>query len=195
MFGEMKYNIMDSTKNNKPYLFEEVILKKDTLIPYGILEEESNIRVHIANRKIFVFKTFDGKKLVEEFIAQKIKLTKAFQLNVDEATAYGYPVKPELIKNIKELHFDSWEEWDYFNKKWSTTEKGKWAVRCVIKLIELGLFPLWLDVKQNENIELDIKGTDIFIGSQHIQVKCDYRFSDTGNLFLQTHESNPLKLY
>jgi len=164
------------------------------LIKYGIFEEKSDIRAHVTYQKVFVFKT---KELINLLLLKGNELPEAiaYQPNYDEPTAKGKLVKPKMIKDIRELNFMTWNEWN-FNEKWTTTEKGKWAIRCVIELIKIGRFPFWLETKQTDNVKIDIQGTDILVVmDQKIQVKCDYPAFKTGNLYIQTHELNPHKLH
>lgn len=75
------------------------------------------------------------------------------------------------------------------------------AVVCVRAAIVANKFPLWVCGKVNGDKELDIRGTDIIVSARrHIQVKYNapaylQEEGGTGNLFVQTHECNPLKIY
>lgn len=176
--------------------FKEGIPKIDyDLIKYGIFEEKSDIRAHVTYQKVFVFKTKELINLLRLKGDEFIKVP-AYQANYNKPTAFGYLVKPIMINDIRELHFKTWNEWNNFDEKWITTKKGKWAIRCIIELIKIGRFPFWLEAKQTDNVKIDIQGTDILIVmDQKIQVKCDYPAFKTGNLYIQTHEINPHKLY
>jgi hypothetical protein len=165
------------------------------LFKYGIFEEKSDIRAHVTHEKVYVFKT----KILKELLLLKgneLPDAKAYQSDYDEPTGYGKLIKPEMIYDMRILQFTSWNEWINYKKEWSTTLKGKWAVKCVVELIRIGRFPFWLEVTQNEDVKIDIQGTDILVVmNQRIQVKCDYPIFKTGNLFIQTHEKNPFKMY
>lgn len=165
------------------------------LTKYGIFEEKSNIRAHVTHQKVYVFKTIEVIKYLNNK-SDELNLVPAYQPNYDEPTAYGYLIKPDVINDIRQLRFVSWSGWKEFDDKWSTTEKGNWAVKCITELIIKGRFPFWIEAKRNNNITIDIEGTDILIVmDQRIQVKCDYPAYRTGNLFIQTYEKNPFKLY
>jgi len=163
------------------------------LYQYGIFEEKSDIRAHVSDHIIYVFKTHEILRLIKE---NKFERKFAYQPGYSEPTALGFIIKPCHIKDIRELKFNSWDSWDLFNSEWTTTAKGRWAIDCVIELIRIGRFPFWLETKQTDDVKIDIQGTDILIAmNQKIQVKCDYPAVRTGNLYIQTHEKNPFKLH
>lgn len=169
------------------------IIMETKLFEYGIHEEKSDIRAHVTNREVIIFKTSECRIALSKGGYRKAL---AYQPNCKHPTAYGVLVPPDQINDVRKLKFISWSRWDEFDDRWDTTTKGKWAVDCVIELIRLGRFPFWLDVEQTKNIKIDIEGTDILLAmNQRIQVKCDYPCAKTGNLYIQTHECNPLKLY
>ena len=204
MFGVMKFKIMETyTQGILEFkvpiinLFEEADESDFDygLVEYGIFQEKSDIRAHVTNKYIFVFKTIECLKYISEN-KNKLKTAYANQPNCEDPTGYGYLIKPDMINNIRKLQFNTWNRWHEFNNKWSTSKKGTFAVDCVIELIRLGRFPFWLEVKQNDNIKIDIQGTDILVVmNQRIQVKCDYPIIESGNLFIQIKEKNPLKLH
>lgn len=178
--------------SNKTYSNEE-LLNRFGLYPYGIFKENSDIRAHVTNGLIYVFKT---SYIIENINSNTWPQTFAYQKNCSLPTAYGYLIKPETILDFRKLVFSSWDKWSVYNNDWNTTEKGKWAVNCITDLLKIGRFPLWLDAKQTEDKKIDIDGTDILLYMNlRIQVKCDYPARDTGNVFIQTHERNPLKLF
>ncbi len=163
------------------------------LYQYGIEEEESDIRAHVTDRHILVFKTDVVYDLIN---SGKYKQRPAYQQNYDKPTALGYLIPYKDIPDIRMLKFYSWNEWSLFDKSWTTAEKGKWAIRCVVELLRIGHFPIWIEAEQTTDTNIDIRGTDILIYMNHkIQVKCDYPAISTGNLYIQTHESNPFKLH
>ena len=162
------------------------------LYEYGIFDEVSDIRAHVASNKIiYVFKTKNCVSLLKE---QSFKQVHAYQPGYDYPTAKGYLVKPNLIEDMRQLKYISWNGWEHFSEDWDTTMKGKFAVRCVLDLLKDGRFPLWIEAKQTNDIKIDISGTDILlVMDKKIQVKCDWPAGKTGNLYIQTHEINPLK--
>ena len=91
--------------------------------------------------------------------------------------------------------------WHRYTSEMTLAERGAAAV-CVVKAaIRSNRFPLWVCDIVTSDHELDINGTDIIVNAKRrIQVKCDWRActrndGGTGNLFVQTHERNPLKIY
>jgi hypothetical protein len=173
--------------------FKDNVKDSFNLKPYGIFEEESDIRSHVSDKVIYVFKT---KELIKTLKENEFRQAHAYQPGYEKPTASGYLVPPKMINDIRELKFRSWNEWVLFDNKWNTTEKGKWAVRCTIQLLKIGRFPFWIEAKQNDDIKIDIKGTDILVVMNNkIQVKCDYPAVKTGNLYIQTSEINPFKMY
>lgn len=171
-----------------------VMETKYSLIPYGILTEKSDIRAHVSNKVVYVFKTQNCIELIKTNKDLPYRL--ASQSGCDFATAKGYLIKPEMINDIRVLKFHSWGRWGEFLDSWTTTQKGLWAVDCIVELIRMARFPFWIEAKQTNDVKLDISGTDILLFmNQRIQVKCDYPASKTGNLYIQTHELNPLKRY
>ena len=158
---------------------------------YGIFQEKSDIRAHVSDKVVFIFKT---EKAVQALNDNKCPQVFAYQTGYDKPTAKGYLLKPELIKDVRVLYFDDNLGWQQYYDDMSTTQKGKWAVNCVIDLLKTARFPLWIDAKENIDVKMDIEGTDILIFSnKRIQVKCDYPAHRTGNLYMQTHEINPFK--
>ena len=171
---------------------------KMELFDYGIQVEASDIRAHVSvvNKTIYVFQTRDGIEAIETF-SPAIKI--AFQPGVRGATATGWPVKIEWIKDVRKVRYHSWPKWSKFSEKMNTSEKGKLAVECVVSAMKLGRFPFWIDAEESNRENVQIKGTDIVVFCRkRIQVKCDWRCGDkplgTGNVFLQKSERNPLKL-
>lgn len=164
----------------------------EMMFKYGIEEENSTFRAHITkNMNCYVFRTSNMKKLIE---VKDFKKVNGYQPGYKEPTSIGYlvPIK-ECNFIIKSCFLDYPEK---YNPEWSTTEKGDWAVNVCIWLMKSGRFPFIINADKTNDIEMDIKGTDIFIESKFkIQVKCDSIADVTGNLFIQTHEINPFGLY
>lgn len=164
-----------------------------SLHEYGITEEQSDIRAHVSDRVVYVFQTH---KMLEILKQNKYPSREAFQPGHNEATARGYLVPHKEVAEVRVLKYTSWPWWSYYSEKWDTSRKGRWAVVCVTDLLKIGRFPLWIEAEQTKDIQLDINGTDILAAAKvHIQVKCDYPAVKTGNLYIQTHEQNPLNRY
>ena len=172
------------------------------LFQYGIHNEASNIRAHVAPlaRRVFVFPTICGKRAA---LMQGVETRMAFQPGVQHPTAMGSIVKPESIDNLKSILIADWR-FDGFTEDLSTSEKGNRAVLIVQDLLKAGAFPLWVEGEFIKDTQIQIKGTDVIVkGQWKIEVKCDFRASEkrrlpdprcTGHLFLQTAECNPLNM-
>jgi len=167
------------------------------LFQYGILEENSDIRAHVSvvNRTIYVFPTKNGINAIKD---NDPIVVNAGQEGVIGATATGWLVKPEWIEDIRRIKFYSWVGWELCNREMSTNKKGEFAVACVLELMRIGRFPMWMEEEEDKRKDVQIKGTDITVFiKKRIQVKCDYDAGEkplgTGYLFLQKSERNPLK--
>jgi hypothetical protein len=170
------------------------MIEAGQLFEYGIHTENSDVRAHVSgtNKTVYVFPTANGVKAVE---VHEPPLRSAGQPGVVGRTAEGWLVKPEWIDDMREVKFRSWAGWDEYLSTMSTTDKGKLAVRCVIDVMRLGRFPFWIDASEDDRENVQIKGTDILVfARKRVQVKCDWRAGDTGNLFLQRAERNPLRM-
>jgi len=165
------------------------------LFESGILTEDCDIRAHVSvcNRTVYVFPTRHGREAIERYEPQ---LRSACQPGVIGKTAEGWLVQLEWIEDLRKKRFESWEGWDRFKQTMTTSEKGKCAVACVIELMKRGHFPFWLDASEDDRENVQIKGTDILVFCRkRVQVKCDWRAGETGNLYLQKAERNPLRRY
>lgn len=166
-----------------------------SLFEYGICTEASDIRAHVSvcNKTIYVFETKNGVKAIEE---HDPRIVPATQPGADGPTATGWLVRMEWIDDLRMIRYYSWPSWDQFNQYLSTSEKGSLAVRCVLDTMRLGKFPFWFDASESDQANIQIKGVDILVcANKKIQVKCDYRAGETGNLFLQKSERNPFGLH
>jgi len=167
------------------------------LFDYGIHNEASNIRAHVAPLAccVFVFPTICGVRALEG-----TETRPAFQPSVSYPTAWGHIVPPSKIKDLKHIRINQ-EHFVDFTEDLSTHLKGEKAVCIIQKMLRGGVFPLWIDGEFLQDIEMQVTGTDIAVrGKWKIEVKCDYRASMergkphpkcTGNLYLQTAECNP----
>lgn len=171
------------------------------LYKYGIEEEKSDIRAHVClpGRCVTVYRTADMVSL----LARKAYPTAfAKQPGVDFATGFGWkvPIADIEPKYILTSPIYRWDQWDH--DAMGPGAKGDMAVACVRDFIVSNKFPLWVCGVVNSDKELDIKGTDIVVSAnRRIQVKYDWRACSkashpmgTGNLFIQSHECNPLKI-
>ena len=165
------------------------------LFDHGIYTERSDIRAHVSplEKTVYVFRTAEGIRAIEKYDPPFVD---GFQNGVTGRTATGWLVRPKWIDDIRELKFFYWSGWSEYNPNWNTSRKGKFAVTCVQQIMRLGRFPVWLDwTEEHQNKELQIDGTDILIFcKKKVQVKCDQKVAEKGNLFLQKAERNPLRL-
>jgi hypothetical protein len=162
------------------------------LFEYGIQTEVSDIRAHVSvcNKTLYVFPTRNG---VEAIARHDPPLRDAGQAGVKGRTAEGWLVRIEWISDIRKLAFLSWPGWSAFGANMTTSEKGALAVKCVRETMRIGKFPFWVDADEDDRENVQIKGTDILVFCRkRVQVKCDWRAGETGNLFLQRAERNPL---
>lgn len=169
------------------------------LVNYGIQTDESDYRVHVGyiSQHIFVFPTPDGVKAIEENF-NTLRRVQGSQPGTNIITFDGFVTPISLIDNLQSILIPS----DIYNKfiihnKLSTTTKGLLATSIVAEMLKRGLVMLPVNVSIENDIDMQIKGTDIIIRSNlHIQVKCDMkagekRHGGSGNLFLQVAECNP----
>ena len=165
------------------------------LFEYGIHTEDSDIRAHVSgvDKTVYVFRTRNGVSAIEK---NNPPLRNAGQPGVKGPTAEGWLVRLEWVDDLRRLIFHSWPLWDELSRATSTTDKGRLAVECVLDTMRKGRFPFWIDASEDDRENVQRKGTDILIfARKRVQVKCDYRAGETGNLFLQRAERNPLKRY
>ena len=165
------------------------------LFEYGIQHEKGVIRAHVGVLacKVYAFRAERAATVMAQY-----KSLLAFQSGVNGATASGYVVPVGSIPGLRAIKFSP--DWAaIFNEDDRTTEKGRCAVTIVSRLLRDARFPLPCDPRVVDNVRMQFEGDDIVIdGHWRIQVKCDYRAGEghprcTGNLYLQTHERNPLK--
>lgn len=170
-----------------------------TLVPYGIQNEASDFRAHVAYKaqRVYVFPTKSGSQAIKtgNYTERKV-WTQGI------VTAKGYAVPTSHIDGLAEVLIP-WE----LHKKYKiethmpTGTMGMLATGIVADMMRLSLIPLPFTVDFAEKLALQISGTDIIVGAKlHVQVKCDYRGGDrryggTGNLFLQVEECNPGRQY
>jgi len=171
-----------------------------TLLEYGIAQEKSDIRAHASfpGRRVTVYKTADMIQLVGE---RQYREVSASQPGVEGATAKGYLVPVDDIQPQYVLTSEAYPWGEYDHEKMDLAQRGDAAVHVVRAAIKSNRFPLWVCGIIESDKDLDIQGTDIIVqASRRIQVKYDwgaYPRSEggTGNLFIQTMERNPLKIY
>lgn len=178
------------------------------LIEYGILNEESDYRVHVGFKtgKLWVFPTDSGRAAVEE--AERIGITPRYPKdpNVHDgngATARGFEIPPILLKDCQEVEIPPDILQEYRPPPWeSTSVKGRAAQDVAMLVFQRGLATLPLVPTIITNETLQRKGQDMLVTRDAvIQIKCDYfachrrANGTTKGLFLQTHERNPLRQF
>ncbi len=173
---------------------------REPLVEYGILQEKSDVRAHVSvvGRCVYVYPTSAGVSCVRSGKYRKAGASQEIY-GRKEQTAVGCLVPPSDILGCSVVDIpDHIMEKANFRKIDTTTDKGKKAVRVVQWLLRAGRFPLWPESTEVTDEQMQLEGTDILLTMNlRIQVKCDWKAGDrpgcTGNLYLQTAESNPLK--
>lgn len=167
------------------------------LYEYGIFQENSDIRAHVGplSKTVYVFRT---KDMMNEILTRRYECKSAMQRGVDYITGWG-PVVPCDLKFVRRILWHNVAWWTWFRQGAGETEKGNVAVKVISELMRIGRFPFWVLPEEVTDIKLDVDGTDIIVsGKWHTQVKCDFPAGPKsidgcyGNLFIQTHECNPL---
>lgn len=170
------------------------------LYQYGIEEEQSDIRAHVSlpGRCVTVYKTADMVTLIQ---SRNYRQKFATQPGVDFPTAQGWLVPIGDIQPQYVLTSELYPWRNYNHGDMNLGQRGDMAVQCVRAFIVSNKFPLWVCGHINDDKELDIQGTDIVVSARRrIQVKYDWLAyskdkGGSGNLFIQSHECNPLKIH
>lgn len=169
------------------------------LVEYGILQEKSTYRAHVSAvcSQVYLFET---SKVAGIVVDDKYPLVSARQPGVDVVTAMGWLVPLDDVPELSVISDAGWDGWGRYRESMSTSQKGQWAVSCVLNCINRGVLslPLRLAVSDETTLTEQIEGMDIVVnGEASIQVKCDARSGPrpvgTGNLFIQKSERNPMK--
>jgi hypothetical protein len=170
------------------------------LVDYGIHNEQSHIRAHVsvANQEVYVFQTSSALEAIKRW---NPPLKSATQPGCNgRPTALGWPMPYTKIPGFRRVIFYTFD-WSVFAKgpkQMTTSEKGAAAVQCVLALMKKGMFPFWIEAFEDDNVDIQISGTDIVVDcKKKVQVKCDWfcgqKPKGTGNVFLQRAEINPFK--
>ena len=186
------------------------MLRNTTLVQHGIFNEESDIRAHVGVEAgiVYVFSTNRALSVIDSGSYQS-KPVYSYVHGEKIQTATGYVV-PVLDLLPVEVHAtDVIKQVGFVNGDYSkTSDKGKKAQLVVEKLLIQGRFPLSVHPKIITNADVQRKGIDLIVsGRWRIEVKCDWRAGMfdpaihldslknvlTGNVYLQTHECNPLQ--
>ena len=173
--------------------------RNTTLVDYGIQSEGSHYRAHVAYvaQRVYVFPTASGKKAIDRGVYERAQAK-----TQGIVTAEGYKVPTSHIDGLSEVFIPLSVYRQFKIEAWMPTgEKGRLATYIVATMMKDSLIPLPVVVDFTDDRALQIKGTDIIVGtSLHVQVKLDYYAGDkrsggTGNLFLQVAECNPFRQY
>tara|TARA_Y100000310_G_scaffold18333_1_gene18035 strand:- start:1790 stop:2302 length:513 start_codon:yes stop_codon:yes gene_type:complete len=164
------------------------------LAEYGIQNEESHLRVHVCFcvGKVYVFPT---KKAAEDCLSGRFPIAPAKTGDVVTAKGWlapvmdirecrGIPIPGDVLRNEEPPDGAS------------HSERGNKAVAVVMAMLKREMLPLKVDHEEIHGRRMQIKGTDIKVNMNiHLQVKCDKGGGEkprgSGNLYLQSHESNP----
>ena len=162
---------------------------------YGIQNEESDLRVHVSvcNATVYTFLPSAAMDAIKEH--PEVEQRPAYQTGVNGATAKGYPMPIKYIKGIKAMKIPEFIFMDAnFLQSDSTSVKGQKATNVVKEMLKRNLIPFAFNVEEVSDRTMQIQGTDILVSAKYrIQIKCDWRIGETGNVYLQTQERNPLK--
>ncbi len=172
------------------------------LVEYGVEQDQSDYRAHVGYKvqHVYIFPTASAKALLRS--DHNLEEKTATQNGVNGPTAKGFPAPISHLKGIQEVLIPP----DIYQRHPirptdQTTWKGARAVEIVQAMLRRGLIALPLATTEITDKDMQVKGGDIIISSSLvIQVKCDYlagprKLGGTGNLYLQTHECNPRRMY
>lgn len=168
------------------------------LVPYGIEQEQSDMRAHVSviGQCVYVYPTEEAIKTIQEGTFRKGQ-AKQIVDGREVVTGEGWLIPPKMIARCRCVDIPAlWLDQIKLKKHENETARGYKAVRIVTLLLRNGWFPIFVDPKVVEGLDMQISGTDILVrGNIRIQVKCDFNAGDrkgcTGNLFIQTAECNP----
>lgn len=167
------------------------------MIAYGIATEQSDIRVHVSvcTDLAFVFETEAMRRFVAEDPGA-FRDVPAYQQGVKAATARGLLVPVWLAGFVEAVSYAGYVDVKP-SDTWSTSQKGDWAASVVAALAKAGRVPLYIkDASEHWSRKVQISGTDVIVSENfRIQTKCDWKACPEGNLFIQTHEINPLGMH
>lgn len=173
-----------------------------SLVDYGILNEQSDLRAHVCvlARRVYVYETRAGRALVA---SQPDKYRHVPVWTQGIKTATGYLVPPGDIPGCRSVEVPAaWLSHPMLkiDAADSTGVKGDRAALIVKGLVITNRLPMFAGKADLiEDHVLQVKGVDITV-TINIQVKCDFRggpkeLGGTGNLFLQVSECNPFKQF
>mgnify|MGYP001008616200 CR=1 FL=1 len=165
------------------------------MINYGIQNEECDLRAHVSvcNATVYLFTPEAARNAINEH--PEVRARNAYQSGVNFATANGYPMPLKYISGLRSMKIPQYIfENACFLQSDNTSMKGNKAVYVVKEMLKLNLIPFIFSIEEVKDRTMQIQGTDILVSAKYrIQIKCDWRIGETGNIYLQTQERNPLK--
>lgn len=176
------------------------------LVEHGITTERGDLRAHVGvlSGHVYVFSLEKARRLLDSN-RYSLRDVITYINNTPIVTAQGYLVPLDDLSPVAVPAQDIITAANFPDeKKGSTSEKGLCAQNVVAGLLHRGRFPLPTHPLIVRDLDLQRSGFDLIVkGSWHIEIKCDWRAGKrtpnapqlTGNLFLQTHECNPLRQY
>jgi len=165
------------------------------LVEYGIYEEKTDYRAHVCfpDGGVYLYRTNDAVDLLSTAC---YPVKEAHQQGVDFATARGYIVPIPDIPGIRRFEIPGeWLAKLPVSRDSDTSAKGKAAMQVVKAMLKKGKIAFALNSNEVMDRQLQIEGADIIIDCHiRIQVKCDWMggLSGSGELYIQTHECNPV---
>lgn len=166
-------------------------MRSDDLVEYGIQNEQSDYRIHVAFCCGLAF-AFPTAAAVRALAGRDYPQFQAGQSGTNRITGAGFKVPPEDIPGCQEIEIpdDLLVSYPCAHDD-SPPVKGRQAVNIAIGLLRRGLVLLPLLSREVEDADIQIQGVNLIITSRlRLQVKCDWWAARTG-LRLQTAERNP----
>lgn len=159
------------------------------LIEYGILNENSDVRVHITELAAYIFWTKQAQEIIK---CNEYPIKPSYQwIDLKRVhTADGWCVPICDIPHKKVILPENYKVSFHANER----QKGELAEQIVNQLIQDNLFPSSYLFKIEPDINAQLKGTDMYLKNK-IQIKCDLPIEKWGNFYLQIRECNPQKLH
>jgi hypothetical protein len=170
------------------------------LIEHGILQDESDYRIHVGFvvGAVYVFPTANGKTAVH---SGKYRIVNAFQPGCPSPTSQGVVVPWQELAECKEVLIPpGMIQAANCRRSDHTSTKGYWATVIVSLMQTCGMIPIEMSPVIVNDKALQIRGVDLQMKPISIQIKCDFCCGSrdrrgTGNIYLETHERNPFKNY
>ena len=161
------------------------------LVAYGIHDDESDYRVHVAfhSGHIYVFPTSSAKEVLID--GHHWRPFEVSQAGTNVITGTGYKVPWNRIPGCQQIAIprDILAKVAFDNRA-ATSEKGRKAEQVANEMRIRGLIVFQPQLFEIKDKEAQIRGLDFSEKGTTFQVKCDYWATEWG-ISLQTHECNP----